>query len=125
MSIVKKKVGRPAKKVDDRNWVEMLRTKEPTNDEKLAKLTSRVTKLERILEDAVNAGRELHKKMEGLSAIKNKNWVPRNGFDQPIGISGETVSVMLAGGEIVGPQHANFYYWGDCGERTIVAYKVH
>jgi hypothetical protein len=47
---IKKKRGRPAKvtvekKTDTRDWVELLRTREPSFDEKLGKLTVRITKL--------------------------------------------------------------------------------
>ncbi len=125
---IKKKRGRPAKvtvekKTDTRDWVELLRTREPSFDEKLGKLTVRITKLERILEDAVNAGRELHKKMESLSKIRTLGWQAHTAGECPVH-DDTSVEVLLRSGEKNGPHLACNFLWRECGTGTIVAYKV-
>lgn len=121
MAVVKKKVGRPPKA---KSFVEKLR-----EDEKKAlaaaipSLEKRIATLELILENAVNAGRKLHEKFEALQKTHKKGWVPHDGDTQPVH-NDSVVTVLLRSGETNGPYPAWRFLWKDCGEGTIVAYKV-
>ncbi len=93
------------------------------NMAKIPSLESRIAKLERILEDAVNAGRKLHEKIEDLQKTHKKGWVPHDGDTQPVH-NDSLVTVLLRNGDTNGPHPAWRFLWKDCGAGTIVAYKV-
>ena len=130
---IKKKAGRPAKA---KTFIENLRkddlerlkaakaaSKVPTIDDKVATLTKRVAKLEQILEDAVNAGRALHKKIETLSSVRHTGWQAHTAGESPV-FAETVVEVLLRSGEKNGPYAAGNFLWRECGTGTIVAYKV-
>lgn len=90
---------------------------------KIPSLESRIATLELILENAVNAGRKLHEKVEALQKTHKKGWVPHDGDTQPVH-NDSLVTVLLRNGDTNGPNPAWRFLWKDCGEGTIVAYKV-
>jgi len=133
---IKRKRGRPAKiKTFTETVREIAERKEgladrlmasrkvPTVDDKLATLTKRVAKLEQILEDAVNAGRALHKKIETLSSVRHTGWQAHTAGESPV-FAETVVEVLLRSGEKNGPYAAGNFLWRECGTGTIVAYKV-
>ena len=71
----------------------------------------------------MNAGRKLHEKFEALQKTHKKGWVPHDGDTQPVH-NDSVVTVLLRSGETNGPYPAWRFLWKDCGEGTIVAYKV-
>jgi len=133
---VKRKRGRPAK---EKSLVEKLRldpkkfavdAKSHAEDVKfksfemsVAALTRRIAKLEGVLEDAVNAGRELHKKIETLSSVRHTGWQAHTVGESPV-FAETVVEVLLRSGEKNGPYAAGNFLWRECGSGTIVAYKV-
>ena len=133
---IKKKRGRPLK---EKSWVDSLRldqkkfeeaqkkhdesVKQKSVDMLLAQYERRIATLELILENAVNAGRKLHEKFEALQKTHKKGWVPHDGDTQPVH-NDSLVTVLLRNGDTNGPNPAWRFLWKDCGEGTIVAYKV-
>ena len=133
---IKKKRGRPLK---EKSWVDSLRldqkkfeesqkkhdesVKQKSVDMLLAQYERRIATLELIFENAVNAGRKLHEKFEALQKTHKKGWVPHDGDTQPVH-NDSLVTVLLRNGDTNGPNPAWRFLWKDCGEGTIVAYKV-
>ena len=137
MAVIKKKVGRPPKekslieqlRLDPKKFAESQKkhsesVKQKSIDMQLSQYGRRIAKLERILEDAVNAGRSLHKKIETLSSVRQTGWQAYTGNDCPV-FEETHVEVMLRSGDTNGPHPAFKFLWGECGSGTIIAYKVH
>jgi hypothetical protein len=136
MAVAKKKVGRPPKeksfieqiRLDPKKYAEIQKkhnenVKQKSIDMQLSQYDRRIAKLERILEDAVNAGRDLHKKIETLSSVRQTGWQSHHGNVCPV-FEETHVEVLLRSGEKNGPHPAFKYMWRECGAGTIVAYKV-
>ena len=122
---IKKKRGRPLdqKKLEEAQKKHDESVKQKSVDMLLAQYERRIATLELILENAVNAGRKLHEKFEALQKTHKKGWVPHDGDTQPVH-NDSLVTVLLRNGDTNGPNPAWRFLWKDCGEGTIVAYKV-
>jgi hypothetical protein len=132
-----KKVGRPRKKKEQTIQEQHGYTFDPElnlwtrkvsfNDlsSQLAKLSVRVTTIERKIEEAERAGAKIHADLEKFRSHNEPKWVPWIGLGGHPDIKHAKVLIMRRDGrKSQNPMSVDSFRWDECGIDTIIAYAV-
>ena len=90
-----------------------------------ATLEELVALLEKTMAEAMAAGEKIHSELERWRSANAPKWKSRSPHDGKPDVRHAKVLVMLRNGERSTNAHSvDSLSWGECGDRTIIAYAV-
>jgi hypothetical protein len=90
-----------------------------------ATLEERVALLEKTMAEAMVVGEKIHSELERWRSANAPKWKSRSLHDGKPDVRHAKVLVMLRNGERSTDAHSvDSLSWGECGDRTIIAYAV-
>ena len=124
MAVAKKKTTAKVKKDIGRDAIEKTTIKLRPKIVK-ATLEERVALLEKTMAEAMAAGEKIHSELERWRSANAPKWKSRSPHDGKPDVRHAKVLVMLRNGERSTDAHSvDSLSWGECGDRTIIAYAV-
>lgn len=124
MAVAKKKTTVKVKKDIVRDAIKKTVVKRKPKIVK-ATLEERVALLEKTMAEAMAAGEKIHSELERWRSANAPKWKSRSPHDGKPDVRHAKVLVMLRNGERSTDAHSvDSLSWGECGDRTIIAYAV-